>query len=259
MDNQTQPDVSLRNSQFNFSNTPKNWLNNNLYISHMFDTSSIAIPYIEGLVNFSVKNVLDKIQDKQLYAACLKFIEQETSHAREHIKCNNRLNEHGYRFPSFISNFKKKLNYIRTKWSTLSIIAVGVGFECFTTIISNSVLEEKILAQPEMEIQQFWQWHMHEEIEHRSVLMDLYLHLGGGYLRRVVMLALVLGCYCYYGIKIYFGFLRVDKASFFAGLKCICGIKSFFLKSLFKTLPCFRYSYHPNQLSNPQLFRVNTK
>lgn len=242
-----QYDISPRNKQFNFANTPKAWLNNNIYLSHMFDTSSIVIPYVEGLVNYSVKNSLNKIKDKQLYEACLKLIAQETYHAREHIKCNNVLNAHGYHFAFFVQTFKKKLTRIKAKWSALSVLGICVGFECFTTIISNIVIKEKILAQPEVEMQQFWQWHMFEEIEHRAVLMDLYLHLGGGYLRRVITLALVLWCYCFYGIKIYFGFLRADQASLLQGTKFIFN-RSFFLRSLFKTWRCFRYNFHPNEL-----------
>jgi uncharacterized protein len=233
--------------QFNFIDTPRDWLNNDLFLTHMFDAASIALPYIEGLVNFSVKNALGKIQDKKLYEACIRFIEQETSHSREHIKCNDMLKENGYSFPGFVRTFKKKLTNLKTKWSALSILAIGVGLECLNTVISKTIIDERVLTHTELQIQQFWQWHMLEEIEHRSVLIDLYSHLGGGYFRRVAMLALVLWFYCFYGIKIYFGFLRIDGASFFQGMKCIFGKKSFFIKSLFKSFRSFSYHYHPDQ------------
>ena len=123
------------------------------------------------------------------------------------------------------------------------MLAFAVAFECFTSIISHIVLQHHLLLQSDETMARFWQWHMVEELEHQSVLIQLYHEMGGGYFRRVSILTLVLFYYCFFGFRIDFGLLRVDRASYIKGLMTACGRQSFFIRSLIKVLRCYKRRY----------------
>ncbi len=244
-----------RDLQFDFCNAARPWLNNDIYLTHMFNTPSIVLPYVEGLVNFSVKNLLHTVQDKDLHEHCLNFVKQETFHSREHVKYNKVLLKNGFTFDKVIQQIRRKLQYVKYKWSPLSILAIGVGFECFTSIISITVLENNSLDKADDILKHFWLWHMMEELEHKSVLMDLYHQSGGGYFRRITIFTLVLISYCYYGWKIYSTFLKLENLSLINGLSYATRKSSFFRKSLLGALKCYRYRYHPNKIKTDHLIK----
>jgi predicted metal-dependent hydrolase len=251
--------ITPRDRDFDFRETPKHWVHDNGYLTHMFNAPSFALPYIEGFVNFTVINVLSRVKDKNLEAACQAFLKQETLHAREHIKYNTMLNTHGYNCPRVINSLRAKLSHIKAKWSPLSLLAVAAGFECFTSLLSKSVLEDNVLGfASKMPADRFWKWHMMEELEHKSVLMDLYKQLGGGYIRRVSILSLVLFFYCYFSAKIYIRLLRTDNLPVFKGLLYVCRKDSFFRKSLIQSLGCFRIRFDPRQLKTSKLINFDT-
>lgn len=218
----------------------------------------MVLPYVEGFVNFTVINVLNKVGDKNLNSACQAFLKQESLHAREHIKYNTMLNKHGYFCSEIVNSLRNKFSRMKNKWSPLSLLAVAAGFECFTSIMSKFVLEDQVLTQYNEPADRFWKWHMMEELEHKSVLMDLYNHLGGGYIRRISILSLVLYCYCYYSAKIYINLLRTDNKPVIKGLLFACRKDSFFRKSLIKSLSCYRFHFHPRQIETDELLNFDS-
>lgn len=137
------------------------------------------------------------------------------------------------------------------------MLAVAAGFENFTMTISQIVLTDDLLINSENDVVRFWKWHMMEELEHKSILMDLYIQMGGGYFRRVAIYTIVLIYYCYYGLKIYFDLLKASHASRWLGLQCVFRKNSFFIKSIFKSFQYYRYHYHPNKSKTKHLLNFN--
>ncbi|WP_172622840.1 metal-dependent hydrolase [Aquicella siphonis] len=246
-------EIVSRDLTFDFSGAARPWLNQDAYLTHMFNASSLFLPYVEGFVNYAVHNAMQSVEDKKLLADCRQFIQQETLHAREHVKYNGVLGFYGFSCSDIVQSIKNKLKRIRMKWTILSVLGAAAGFECFTAIISQVVLEEGLLNQADENLKRFWRWHMTEELEHKTVLMDLYHYLGGGYFRRISILTLVLIGYCCYGMRIYFNLLRVGHLSRWKGLACICGKKSFFRKSLIQAFRCYHYRYHPRLMRTDHL------
>lgn len=242
---------------FDFTKTTRHWVDNSAYLTHMFNAPSILTPYVEVFLNFTVINVLDKVEDKDLKLVCQAFVKQESQHSREHIKYNIMLDNQGYACREIVNSVQRKLDHIKNKWSPLSSLAVTVGIECLTTILCKSILEENILTQNDKSAARFWKWHFMEELEHKSVVMDVYSHLGGGYLRRISLLTLVLVYYCYYIGKIYIHLLRIDNKSISKGIFVTCFKRSFFRKSLLQLLSCFRYHFHPRQIKTEDLLNLD--
>jgi predicted metal-dependent hydrolase len=232
-------------NKFDFSQAATAWLDNDVYLTHLFNAPSLVFPHVEGFVNYAVYMSMQKMTDKMSCKKYQDFMDEETRHAKEHVRYNKILASHGFCSDAEVNAVKQKLQKIRKKWSLLSILAVAVGFESLTLMLSKVALEENLMAHAEKNMQQFWLWHMQEEVAHKDVLMDLYQQMGGGYFRRIVMLTLVLGNYCYYGTKIYLNLLKIHKVSAVKGLRTMFGRKSFFVKGLILSLQCYGYRYHP--------------
>lgn len=241
--------ITPRHFSFDFSKVPTYWLRSDPFAMHLFNASSHALPLLEGLVNFSVRQVMDlAIKNSELYMDSHHFIEQESLHARQHNKYNEMLKSHHFFLENDVNALKQKLINIKRRSSSLSLLAMALGFECITTFMSEKILQSKILDDADETVRNFWKWHLMEELEHKNVLMDLYLYIGGGYIRRIIMLTYVLLNYLYIGLRIYIKLLRKDKLSIIKGLFALCRKKSFFFKAIFKVFTCYRFSYHPNQI-----------
>ena len=68
------------------------------------------------------------------------------------------------------------------------MLAVTAAAEHFTATLAADVLERNTWAEHDIDAdaRSLWLWHAAEEIEHRHVAFDVYVRLGGGYLRRVL-------------------------------------------------------------------------
>jgi len=62
-------------------------------------------------------------------------------------------------------------------------------------------------------MQLVWGWHAAEETEHKAVCFDLYRALGGGWLRRVLVLMLVTMNFSRLFWRLYLDMLRRTAAS----------------------------------------------
>lgn len=85
-----------RSYKFDFSLAGGAWLNNDIYLTHMFNTSSIVLPEIECFVNFAVCKGMKQINDTMLREQCVNFIQQEVLHAKSHLQYNAILKEYGF-------------------------------------------------------------------------------------------------------------------------------------------------------------------
>jgi predicted metal-dependent hydrolase len=84
--------------------------------------------------------------------------------------------------------------------SPLSQLAFTACFEHFTATFAHILLSRGGLRPMRAPQRRLWMWHALEEIEHKGVAFDVYIAMGGGYLRRVlamlwvtVLFALTLG------------------------------------------------------------------
>lgn len=247
-----------RDLKFDFTQSPKHWIKQDICTTHMFNTPSLFLPYMEGFVTYAVRAVLDKIHDGKLRQDCLNFIKQEMCHAREHVNYNTMLKNHGYTIPADIKKIKRQLYWLRRVCSPLSLLAIAVGFECFTTFLCKSALENQTLLNADDTMKRFWKWHMMEELEHKSILMDVYIHLGGGYLKRITAFTMVLVVYCHYALSIYRHFLKADTHSQLQGIAHALHKQSFFRKSLILALRCYSYRFHPYQIATNHLLDFNS-
>ncbi len=143
------------------------------------------------------RQVLPYIRDDRLRADVIGFIGQEAVHSQAHDDVLPRLRELGLDptpYTAQVDWFFEKLLGDRTlppgrprQWWLMERVALIAAIEHYTAFLGDWVLNAEELdrrgADPVM--LDLLRWHGAEEVEHRSVAFDLFVHLDGGYRRRV--------------------------------------------------------------------------
>ena len=66
-------------------------------------------------------------------------------------------------------------------------LAYAEGFEAFTCALACFSLQTASFDRMHPAVRELFAWHLMEEIEHRTVAFDVYEHVVGGYLYRLVV------------------------------------------------------------------------
>jgi len=108
---------------------------------------------------------------------------QEAIHSREHDAFNKRAAAGGYDLSKLEAQVEKRLAVTRRKPPIVSLAAT-MALEHFTAILAHQLLADpKHLAGADKEAADLWRWHAVEEIEHKGVAYDTWLHATRGWPR----------------------------------------------------------------------------
>lgn len=104
------------------------------------------------------------------------FTTQEVMHSREHVAFNKRALEAGYDLSALEEQVDYRLAVTRAKPPIVSLAAT-MCLEHFTAILAHELLgTPRHLARADAESAALWRWHAIEEIEHKGVAYDTWLH-----------------------------------------------------------------------------------
>ncbi|HEV7311313.1 metal-dependent hydrolase [Sphingopyxis sp.] len=104
------------------------------------------------------------------------FIFQESTHSREHIFFNRQARDAGYDMTSSEDRAARTIAWAKRRPPIMQLAAT-CALEHFTAILANAVLADPAhLAGADVEAQRMWRWHAIEEIEHKAVAYDTWLH-----------------------------------------------------------------------------------
>ena len=104
------------------------------------------------------------------------FTTQEAIHSREHDAFNKRAAQAGYHLSKLEAQVEKRLAITRSEAPIVSLAAT-MALEHFTAILAHQLLANpRHLAGAEAETADLWRWHAVEEIEHKGVAYDTWLH-----------------------------------------------------------------------------------
>ena len=187
--------ITRRDVDFAFdpAAVPRDWCANDAYSTTFMNALSLLFPEGERFFVDSVKQHAELVTTPELRADVAGFIGQEAMHGREHKAFNELLVAHGFAAaPKVDAWLRRFLRRVRGILSPKSQLAVTCALEHFT-----AMLAEQLLATPRMQdelhpsVRPLWLWHALEESEHKAVAFDVYRAAGGGYVRRVAIMALV--------------------------------------------------------------------
>ena len=104
------------------------------------------------------------------------FVTQEVMHSREHVQFNKRALEGGYDLAPLEQRVEMRLAITRDRPPVVNLAAT-MCLEHFTAIIAHHLLKNpRHLGSADPESAALWRWHAIEEIEHKGVAYDTWLH-----------------------------------------------------------------------------------
>jgi hypothetical protein len=111
------------------------------------------------------------------------FTTQEAIHSREHDAFNKRAANAGYDLTKLEERVSQRLALTRERPPIVSLAAT-MALEHFTAILAHALLANpRHLAGADKEVADLWRWHAVEEIEHKGVAYDTWLHATRGWPR----------------------------------------------------------------------------
>ncbi len=152
------------------------WLNGDAVGTAWHNALSITFPAGETFFIESVRR-FQKDVPEDLARQIKDFAKQEAFHTREHNEFNARVEADGYEIASEVARVEERLREARQQ-HPVAQLAMTVALEHFTAIFAHSALKNPALMEgTERESQRMWAWHAIEEIEHKSVAFDTYVHV----------------------------------------------------------------------------------
>ena len=163
--------------------TPRWWHGGNPYASALYNALSATFPLGEAFFVESVRKYRDGA-DERLAADIRNFTRQEVVHSREHLAFNRRAADAGYDLTGLEARVARRLALLRSK-PPIASLAATMALEHFTAILAHELLADpRHLAGADAATAALWRWHASEEIEHKGVAYDTWLHATKAWPRR---------------------------------------------------------------------------
>lgn len=151
------------------------WMGGDPVATAFYNALSATFPKGEGFFVESVRAFRDGA-DEKLAGEIKAFTTQEVMHSREHVQFNKKAVDAGYDLSKLEERVDGRLALIRSK-HPIAALAATMALEHFTAILANQLLRNpRHLATAEAESAAMWRWHAIEEIEHKGVAYDTWLH-----------------------------------------------------------------------------------
>jgi predicted metal-dependent hydrolase len=192
-----------RKVRFDWSNTPLHWVPGDPFSTHMINVLHLLLPTGERWFIESVNEATPLVDDEELREAIRPFVQQEAWHAQAHNLVLKHLAEQGIDTKPYIERLDKWLSALggekNKRWPAplrrfwlYRHLADTAALEHFTAVLGQWVIQNRGLdyagADPVM--LDLLRWHGAEEVEHRSLVFDVYQNVCGSYLLRVISMLL---------------------------------------------------------------------
>jgi predicted metal-dependent hydrolase len=151
------------------------WHGGRVEATAIYNALSTTFPAGEAFFVESVRRFREGAPPK-LAEEIKAFTTQEAIHSREHDAFNRRAADAGYDLSRLEAQVEKRLAITRERPPIVNVGAT-MALEHFTAIIAHQLLANpRHLAGAEQEAAELWRWHAVEEIEHKGVAYDTWLH-----------------------------------------------------------------------------------
>ena len=148
----------------------------------LYNALSATFPKGEAFFVESVRQFRDGAPER-LAEEIKGFTTQEAIHSREHAAFNKAALESGYDLGPLEKRVEWRLDLVRAR-PPIASLAATMALEHFTAILAHELLADpRHLGSAEAEAAALWRWHAIEEIEHKGVAYDTWLHATRGWTR----------------------------------------------------------------------------
>jgi len=151
------------------------WHGGRVEATAIYNALSATFPAGEAYFVESVRRFRDGAPPK-LASEIKAFTTQEAIHSREHDAFNRRASDAGYDLTKLEERVEYRLSISRQRPPIVSLAAT-IALEHFTAILAHQLLKNPShLKGADAEAAELWRWHACEEIEHKGVAYDTWLH-----------------------------------------------------------------------------------
>jgi len=151
------------------------WHGGDPFATAFYNALSATFPKGEAFFVEAVRNHREDAPAK-LAEEIRSFTTQEVIHSREHDAFNKAAVDAGYDLGPLEERVQDRLDFVKSK-PPIAWLASTMALEHFTAIFAHELLADpRHLAGAEPEAQALWRWHSIEEIEHKGVAYDTWLH-----------------------------------------------------------------------------------
>jgi predicted metal-dependent hydrolase len=151
------------------------WMGGDPVATAFYNALSATFPKGEAFFVESVRAFREGA-DPKLAQEIKAFTTQEVMHSREHVQFNKKALEAGYDLSKLDRRVDERLALIRSKHPIASLAAT-MCLEHFTAILAHELLRDpRHLEGADEQSAAMWRWHAIEEIEHKGVAYDTWLH-----------------------------------------------------------------------------------
>lgn len=153
----------------------KYWQNGDPIATAFYSSLSLTFPRGEAFFIESVKAYRD-ITPAKLQEEIRAFVQQEVIHSREHLALNRRVVDSGYDISRIETRITESLEMTKDR-PKIANLGVTMILEHFTAIMAQQFLaNDRHWLGSDKETADLWRWHALEEIEHKGVAYDTWLH-----------------------------------------------------------------------------------
>jgi predicted metal-dependent hydrolase len=163
--------------------TPRWWHGGNPYASALYNALSATFPEGEAFFVESVRAHRHGVEPR-LAGEIKAFTTQEVIHSREHLAFNRRAADAGYDLSKLEARVHERLELTKSR-PPIASLAATMALEHFTAILAHELLADpRHLSGADPATAELWRWHAAEEIEHKGVAYDTWLHATQHWPRR---------------------------------------------------------------------------
>ncbi|MEW4467696.1 metal-dependent hydrolase [Parasphingorhabdus sp. JC815] len=178
MGSATPSDLNIQSRNRHFSSAAidrRYWVGGDPYATAFFNALSITFPKGE---TFFIK-VLQQYRDdapEKLRREISGFVRQEAVHSREHLFFNKQLEQSGYDTSRLDKTLTDVLDRIGQMSQTEQLVATTCLEHLTAIMAAEYIANPRHLRDADAEQRKMWLWHASEEIEHKGVAYDTWLH-----------------------------------------------------------------------------------
>jgi predicted metal-dependent hydrolase len=174
----TPADLTITPRDRKFARDPKPgrwWNGGDPVATAVYNGLSATFPEGEAFFVESVRQFREGTPEK-LAGEIKAFTTQEAIHSREHAAFNKSAIEAGYDLAKLEERVHWRLELVKSR-PPIASLAATMALEHFTAILAHELLADpRHLAGAETDSANLWRWHAAEEIEHKGVAYDTWLH-----------------------------------------------------------------------------------
>lgn len=151
------------------------WLNDDPIATAFYNALSVTFPKGEGFFIDSVRQFREGTSPR-LAGEIAAFTRQEAIHTREHVAFNRHVTDQGYDVSRLDARVDHELAATKGR-PPIANLAATMCLEHFTAILAHElVADPRHLAGGDRAAADLWRWHAIEEIEHKGVAYDVWMH-----------------------------------------------------------------------------------